>query len=258
MDQVNGNNPAPASDDPYDRAMNTEYRPPELTVFGHCLTKVEDVVVVNPAQAAQYGHPKAGRYPFVEGHHPADMKRTGISISIAPLPGSPNQYPTDRDMLAESKEWGTIVKPALLVLGQNLKTIHEKYVQARMVPSGRTWQRTRDPGTGASPTQETVVGTVPVLLAVFDTEDECRKAADEFFAGRGGGQSNGAASNGAAPNAAAASNKATAIAFLVPLWQMVKGDKDAMAAQLASNPLTKQHFTIDSPEVVEAMKTAIT
>lgn len=229
-----------ATHDPFDVAMKTEYVVGPLTVFGQCATDSWFCKLVTGT----------GKVVWDETADPIDVRRTAIKISIVPLPGSPNQHDTVREMLAESREWAEIVKPSLGAVGHNLRSVNGVYVQAELVPTGRKYTNSRG---------ETKDATTVKFVRVFGSPDECQRAADAFFAARrGSANGNGAHSSGAHATTTPTpsqndAERETARLFLPALWRLAGNDPVKFDEQLRANQLVARYFTIDSPEAQEVM-----
>jgi hypothetical protein len=226
--------------DAIDRAMDVDWNP-TLTVFGQCSVEVWDCVL-------EKGQ---GKIPFDAVIHSADRRCTAIDIAIQPLPGAKFTNPTERGMIAESREWSQIVKPSLRALNIDLRAINQRYVRVELVPTGQKYTNSNG---------ETKDRTTVKFVAVYGSEGECQAAADAFFASRGSADgTNGASAtasasqpngNGGNGSGANVKERETASKFLPALWNASGKDVTKFAQSLASNPLTGRHFTLDSPEVI--------
>lgn len=227
--------------DAIDRAMDVDWNP-TLTVFGQCSVEVWDCVL-------EKGQ---GKIPFDAGIHAAERRCTAIDFAIQPLPGAKFTNPTERGMIAESKEWSQIVKPSLRAHNIDLRAINQRYVRVELVPTGQKYTNSNG---------ETKDRTTVKFVAMYGSEGECQAAADAFFASRGSGAgTNGASAtaNATQPNGNGANGKEreTASKFLPALWNASGKDVTKFAQSLASNPLTSKYFTIDSKEVIDLISQA--
>lgn len=194
-----------------------------------------------------------GRVPFDPTQHRPEQRRTAIDIAIQPLPSSGFEWAIERRMLAESTEWAGKVLPSIKALGIEPKDLQGKWVQAELIPTGRTYT--------SKATGETKEATTFRFVAVYQTEAEAEAAAAALF-GSNGNSSNGDGEipldPGPAPAAGATSNgsnganqeKTTAAAFLPALWQQAGQDVTQFLSLIAGNPLTSKYFTLNSPEVL--------
>jgi len=190
----------------------------------------------------------SGKVPFDPGQHKEEQRQTAITITLMPLPGSPVQNPTERGMIANSREWVQIVLPSLKKLGVSLRDLKDQWAQVRMVPTGRTYINSNGEERQATTVQ---------FVAVYKTEAEAQAAAATFFTSRKNGdgekapasvpQPAGGNGNGSNSNSA---ERQTAAKFLPALWKTSGGDIMKFAEKLAATPLVCKHFTIDSPEAV--------
>lgn len=230
----------PPTEDPFEAADNATWDP-SFSVFGQVQAESWFCVLQKKDEANGI---KGGKVPFDPNQHDISGRVTAVKISIIPaIPGRGN---TERELIAESQEWTKIVLPSIKALGPawNLKGLHNQWVEAKLVPTGRKYA-----GADGQPKEATTI----TFVRIFPTEDACLAAAQ---AGRpGGGESAPAAS--AAPAAVPAgpsdAEKAVATKFLRPLWTASGGDLGKFAEMLASNALTAKYFTIDSPEVLDVL-----
>lgn len=219
------NNPTPNLEDPMDAAMEADYDPTR-TYFGQVAIDTHFCVL-------QRG---TGKVVFDPAIHKMQDRRTAIGIDLYTLgDGRRESFALQRSLIAESKEWGQIVKPSLRALGIDLRTLHNRYAQVQMVPCGK-WVKDGE---------EKVLTTFK-FIAVYNTEAECRAAADAFF-GVAPGQSDEPASAASSPDDP---EKETARRFLEPLWKSCNGDADRFYGLIKSNPLLDKHFHSGSVEVV--------
>jgi len=220
------------TNDPFDDAMNAEYKPLSRTFFGDIAVDIYYAVLVKGV----------GKVPFDPNQHDQDKRVTAITLTINPLPGSKAQYAVERELIAESKEWAQITKPSLRGLNTDLRAINGKWAQVELVPTGQKYTNKNG---------ETKERTAIKFLAVFNTEDECQQASDAFWATRGNGNDPATtpAANGNG-NGQSDAERLTAQKFLAPLWVASGKDMNKFAQALASNPLTSKYFDLNSPEVL--------
>lgn len=228
--------------DPMDAAMDAEYVPPKLTFFGQVQADAWHCVLVKGT----------GKVPFDAGQHSIDKRCTALDIAVTPLPDSPNTKPISRELIAESKEWASIIKPSLRSLNTDLRGVNRKWAQVEMVSTGRKYTNANG---------EEKVGTTIKFIAVYNTEQECAEAAKKFFADRKAGDSTPAPTAAAQPQQTAMPSGANperdiALKFLPALWAAAGKDVTKLATLIQRNPLVAKYFGIDSPEVVKLITPA--
>lgn len=232
--------------DPYDDAMTDEadghYGQIHIEAFQGFFVKGQKGAT--PYDENAHG-PDQKHYLIIEFvFTPIDPKRQIFTISTVKWAAEYNQcLRPSVESLADQ-----IAKLKSLTAGQfnPLRELAGLYVRTERVPrpgnkEGETWTTHR-------------------FLEIYPDEAACRKAYEE---------ASGEVASDEIPFtpdevAAAAANdpqRAAFAIFLPPLWAKAKeGESDAalqvlrMAALLASDPVLKTHFNINSPEVKEAMK----
>jgi len=218
--------------DPFEAAMEAEAPSGPRTVFGEVQVDVWPCVL----------RKGEGKIPFDPSQHSIDERRTAIDITLIPTRGD---YNIERHLIAESTEWAKIVKPSLREIGIDLRALNGKFVQAQLVPTGRTYVNAQG---------ETKENTTFKFVAVYPDMESCIDAANEFFKSRGNGGNGDSqpAPVQTQPVAPAQNNREreTALKFVPALWKSAGGDINKLAELLANNPLTKKYFDINSPEVV--------
>lgn len=217
-------------DDPLDAAMEAEANNGPRHFFGQAtvdsffcvLKKGEGKAVYDPNQ------------------HSVDERRTAISITLNPGPNSKAKFSIKRDLIAESKEWASIIKPSLRALNTDLRSINGKWIQAELVPTGRKYTNSQG---------EEKENTTVKFLTVYGSQEECEAAETAFFGGHNGTPPTTAAT----PSVSVAGNdqeRQTAVKFLPALWAASNKDVTEFAKKLAGNPLTSKYFDLNSPEVI--------
>ena len=239
------------ANDPWDSAENPTFAAPEY--WGLCSIDMYYCVL-------QKG---VGKVRFDSQVHPTDQRRTAIDIVVTPLPEMGNAREASRSMIAESKEWASIVLPSIKTLGVSTRELNGKYAHITFAPTGRTYTKSNDDGT-----QETKDSTTIKFIKVFADENTCR--AD--WAAHGGQPSQ--ASNGDIPPLTSTppangngsdKEKATGLAFLrVIVQNACSGQKDfnvireTVAANITQYPPVAKFFTVDSPETVQLIAEKMT
>jgi hypothetical protein len=239
--------PAQAGDtyDPYAAAMGATWDP-TFRVFGQAQIEVYPCILEKGV----------GKVRFDPARHPVDRRCTAVEIVV--LPVQPGRQPVERQMIAESREWAAIVKPSLLALSTDLGRIHNQWVEAQLVPSGRKY-------TDAT-TNEQKDATTIKFARIFGSEEECLAASQQPSRNGAGSATSPAASpshaaaGGVVPAPPAAGGngapnereKAIAAKFLPALIQKAAGDPEHLERLLKGNPLTSKYFDLTSPEVAAA------
>ena len=179
-------------------------------------------------------------------------KFTAITLTLVPLEESGLQYDITRTLLAQFGDWKDTVWPSLRLLGIiDASTLNDKYAHVELVKTG-TYTKNG----------QTKDSTTFKFLAVFKTREDCVAAWEQRF-----NEPNKPAdqpppweekNNGDKPNG---NERATALKFAtVYIKNAVRqggGDLEKIRAGLrdtiAKQPLISKHFTIDSPEIVDAL-----
>lgn len=191
-----------------------------------------------------------GKVPFDAAMHKESEKRHAIKIVVSPLPGSGINYNTEREVIAESRDWAGIVLPTIHKLGLTPAQVDKHYVQIELVPARKYTDKNG----------EEKVATLPAYVAVYASQEECEAAASEFFGNGAGSVSssvpangNGAAAPAAAAPAPAGMTREAAVKFLPAMLAAAGGDPMKAAEILAKNPILSPFFDINSPEVLEIL-----
>jgi len=254
------------NNDPWERAENPQTRSSEF--WGQVEISLYNAVLVKGV----------GKAPFDPQQHKPEQMVTGIDIHIAPLAEQNVSFQVSRSMIAESKEWASLVLPSIKALGLSVRELNGK------------WARVGQKGTGSNYTNqsgETRERTTFEFIKVFATEDECRADflanghpmpdleqtgangstntnANGTYGGASGGTSGGhapAQAQAAPPNN---TERETALKFLrVIVENAARGQSDltvvrnTVAAQIATMPLVSKYFTVDSPETMNLIAISI-
>lgn len=179
-----------------------------------------------------------GKVPFDPEQHKAERRRTAVEVTVAPLPASGLQFPLERGMIAESREWAGILLPSLKALGVSPREVNGQWAQVELAPTGRKYTNANG---------EEKVATTIKFLALYESEEECQEAADALFGG-GNGANSGNPGNGQSDP-----ERAVAEQFLPVLVKQAE-DRAELTKILAANPIVGKYFTVDSPEVVNLWK----
>jgi hypothetical protein len=232
---------AVASDDPWSSADNATWDP-TFSVFGLVQAEVWYAALVKGV----------GKVQFDPLQHGPDQRVTAVSIAVVPVLAT--QQPAQRDMIAESSEWAKLVNPSIKALGTTLRGLHDRYVEAQLVPTGRTY---------ANSAGEVKMATTFKFVRQFASEDECRAAAERgrrWGAGTDGPVATSTGGAGTPPGASGTPGtpsdpapvgipREVAAKFLAGLWNASGKDLDRFAELLRKNAATAQHFDLTSPEV---------
>jgi len=185
-----------------------------------------------------------GKVPFDPAQHKPGQKRTAIKVELVPLQSSGLMFTILREMIAESREWAGIVLPSLKALDVTTRTLHEKFVQAELVPS----RKYVDKETG-----ETKQATTFKFVQIFESESECEAAAAEFFNQPQDEIPGFSDESKNEKEPKLDPQKEVALKFLPALVNMAGGDPQKLSSILSENQLVSRYFTINSPEVVELL-----
>lgn len=198
-----------------------------------------------------------GKAPFIPGADAPSERRTAVDINITDLSGTNYK----RSFIAEIRNdgWWAITLPSLHDLGvKDVRPLNGAYVHAVMTPFGEY----TDKNTG-----EKKQRTAPKILAVYKNREECEAAcqggatqADWLTAPMPAANGNGA--NDAPPaNGNSDAERAVALSFLPAIvagCRVGNGiDSARLDAALKGNPILARHFNMASPEVSQAMATAL-
>lgn len=190
-----------------------------------------------------------GKVPFDPLQHRPDQRVTAVTIAVVPV--VPEQQPTQRDLIAESSEWTKLVNPSIKALGTTLRGLHDRHVEAQLVPTGRTYTNAAG---------EVKAATTFKFVRLFGSEDESRAAAEQSRRRRAGGPGPAAAPGDGSETVSGTSRRPDALAsigisrqvaakFLAGLWSASGKDLVRFGELLRTNAATAQHFDLDSPEV---------
>lgn len=220
--------------DPLDSAMAAEYTPRGGVYFGRIGVDVWYVALVKGV----------GKVTFDPAQHGADRRCTAIKLSIDAWKKDGTSFGLDREMIAESREWASIVKPSLRALNVDLRGINGKYVRVDTVPitNAKGEQETYENKT----THEIKGKTTLKFMDVYESRELCEEAYAVYYA-------NDSLDTPASTTPTPADNpreRETAKAFLAPLWTASGKDLARFETLLKSQELVARHFSMQSPEVL--------
>jgi len=217
--------------DPYEQANNPAL--PDFKLWGRIFIDAWACALVKGV----------GRERFDPNKHTRPF--TAIDIVIDPLPELKitNKNICERHMLAESRDWINITLASLKKLGiQDIRQANEKWGKVDFEPTGGTYEKDG----------KTKNETAFKFLALYDTEEQCRKA---FESGEG---------DLASEEISTDEKRMTAWAFAKVLTETgcrgVKNKEEAkkkIAPNLAQYPAVNEYFTIDSPEILALIEEII-
>lgn len=178
---------------------------------------------------------KKEKVPFDPNSHRAADKRNNVKITVLCLPETGAKFDLSQETLDTDERWYKYSLGSIKALNLTVKQLIGKWVKADRVETSKEYS-----GRDGSKKKETAV----VILAVYNTEQECREA---YFAE--GGAAPDLWRPAAAPVADDDGKKRAALAFLAPLWGKAAGDVDKFREILDKNPAVSQYYGFDSPEV---------
>lgn len=191
-----------------------------------------------------------GKVEFDPQMHSPDQRRTAIDIIIRPLPEMNLTFDLARNMIAESREWASIVLPSIRDLGISPKQLNDSWVKVQTIPltdkAGNVVTYTDS--NGAVKEKTTIK-----FLAVFANEEECRA---DYAANSGKPAPQN--TEYAGKNGNGNKERETALKFLkVYVENACRGQSDldiirkTLELNIAQQTLISKYFTVDSPEVIE-------
>lgn len=242
--------------DPFAEAMDPK-QPPQ-TVFGQILLDLYFCALIKGQ----------GKVAFDPTQHNARQRRTCIKLDIVPLPETGRQWDISREFIAEirSDGWLQVTLPSLREAGvADLKAMNEQYVKAELVTYGSYTKKDGSEGDLSAPKILAVYADRESCLKAWETE-EPESAAKGDIPGFGDESIDeindtlyGPESNGKPP--VNEGQRKVALNFLPGI---VKGcrtgngmDLEMLQQKLKETPLIKDHFTMESPEVLEAIEKAL-
>lgn len=184
-----------------------------------------------------------GKVPFDPAQHKPEQKRTSITLTVVPLPNSGATYNFERNLIAESKEWASIVLPSIKALGLATRDLHSRFVQIEIVPTGERYTDKQ----GATKEK-----TTAKFVQVFADETSCQAVADSVF---GNGNNHTEQPTVTTPQNGN-TEREVALKFLPALAHQAGKDREKMKALLEQNPFVGKYFDITSPEVLKELDIA--
>lgn len=179
---------------------------------------------------------------------------TAIDMEIFPLDA--DRYPWKRPFIAEFDEWKMFTLPSLKALGANVRELNGKWAKVKLVKTGRKYFNREN---------EEREATTFEFLAIYDNLADAEQAQAELDAER---DDNGTVPSTPETIKAVAPDHSTQYdtalqfmeAFAKQAVEKTGGDlvkaKEYLAKEFASQPLLSDYFTVESPEVLEAITKA--
>lgn len=192
-----------------------------------------------------------GKLDFDPQIHEMGQRRTEIKVTCYPLPESGLTYFDQREIIAESREFSTVVWPSAKALGcKTIRDINDRFVRYELVQTGQYTKRDGTTGTLTTIKFHEAYADHAACLAAYEAErgivhsqeEDGAAAVDMTPAGN--------------PNNTDPVEKETAKQFLAVLVKMHGNDDAALAAAIAGTPMVSKFFTVASPEVAELRKAA--
>jgi hypothetical protein len=203
-----------------------------------------------------------GKQPFDAQVHGADQRCTAIDMSLVPIAEQNVTRDLKREMIEQSREWAGIVWPAIKEAGvagglwatlkeAHLRKVDGAWVKATFIGTGRKYR------TQGGEERE---ATTFKVEAIFRDQEACvtayytdthRTPPDED-----GTEAIDMGTGAVAQEPVVDKERETALAFLKVIVQQNKGNRHAIAAQIATMPMISKYFDADSPEVDELIAAA--
>lgn len=226
--------------DPFAAAMNPQQ--PSSTLFGKMTVNAWFCSLIKGQGKVAYTEgaldPNTGK--------PA-RRNTAIDLTLDAFTDRDEPLVIERTVIAEFGEWPDVVLPSLKAIGlSNLQSLNQAWVQAELVPTGRVYTNSNG---------ETKQATTLSFIAVYDNEAACKAA----WLGEKGEQPAAAPTNGGQPveNSERATMLKFALVYCKNAVQKAGGDpikaREILEPMLAGHAVMAKHFTVDSPEIVEAL-----
>lgn len=215
--------------DPFDSATEAGERPDAF--FGKMEVSAQFVKLVKGQ----------GKQAWIDGADDPKDRRTEVAFVLNPLDCTGLTRTTERNVIAESREWSKIVWPSLRELGiKNVREVNGKFAHVEAVPQSKDSQYTTLKFVGLYNTEAECVAA---WEKVMGQTAQPRSAAEDVPFGNEQPQVNEVERN-------------AAMGFLPHIVNANKHDLTALAKTLASMEPLNKYFTVDSPEVQELLKAA--
>lgn len=235
--------------DPFASATNPQVKQP--TFYGQAKLDAWHCVLPKKGTGGQ-------KQPFDPAIHRPEQRVTALDLSMQPLAEHNTQYPHERNMLAEGKEWASFTWPSARTVGlTDARQINGGWFKYTFAPTGEKYAK-KDRQTG-QPTGEMVEKTALKFLEYYADEDKCRAAYQAENVSDSEPIINGAVNLSAQALPDPEKEKQTALAFLKVIVPNAARGKDAVNAyqavseQIAAYPVVAAHFNMDSPETQEIL-----
>jgi hypothetical protein len=177
----------------------------------------------------------------------APRRYTAVDVMVNPLAECGLQYDLKRTLLAEFGDWKETTWPSLKALGvMNAQAVTGQYARVEMIPTGRKY-------TGQDGNEKTA--TAIKFVALYPTREACLAA----WQGANGHTAPVQATleESSQPNAERETALKFALVFVKNAVRAGGGDLDkinaALAPMLAGQKLIAKYFTVESPEIVDAI-----
>ena len=219
-------------DDPFDSAANAQPRAQEA--YGEIDVDCWYCILVKGT----------GKVAFDPAQHEPQQRATAIDLFVIPLADMNLSFAFERKMIAESREWASIVWPSLKALGAtSVRDIKGRWCKAAQVPTGRKYRVKKGKDIGMEKEATTLK-----FLALYASEQECR---DAYYAETPAIPAS-ADDNGVGPIPGFEDDKPqattedkereTARQFLVVIIKNHSGDKAKTLAQIQTMPMITKFF----------------
>lgn len=184
--------------------------------------------------------PGKGKVPFNKNEHSEDDKVHVLKLSLDTLPSAPQQFTTEREIIAESPDFDKHLRPSLAAINRRLHELRDAYCQVELVPS-RKYKNAAG---------EEKQATAFVVKAIYPSEAACEAAAAEVFKKHGAPAASGEAPAAPAKPATVEMTPEQRATALETMYRTMGGDADRFMALLANMPpfagLTREDPEIDA------------
>ena len=177
-----------------------------------------------------------GKQAYDETQHKPKDRCTAIDVSLISLPEQNVNYPIERKMIAESREWAGVVWASLKALGlTNVRDANGAWAKMEQVPSGRKYR---------NKSGDEVDATTFKFLALYPDEAACRAAYIVEVEGEPAEE----AAPTSVPVADAAHDLDIATPFIEAFAKQNAGDLDKTKTACASQTIITNAIDVESPE----------